>query len=99
MPTPVLRPVDSRTYAVVVVRIRWSAGPATGGFVRCGAIGTAIPPEAAIQLGKRSRVTLNTIALELVPPNVDGGLEKAPKTRRKWCVTRQSRVLPAASGT
>jgi hypothetical protein len=32
---------------------------------------------------KRSRVTLNTIALELVPPNSDGGPEKAIEDARK----------------
>jgi Mycobacterial methylenetetrahydrofolate reductase len=32
---------------------------------------------------KRSRVTLNTIALELVPPNVDGGRERAAEDARK----------------
>jgi hypothetical protein len=32
---------------------------------------------------KRSRVTLKTIALELVPPNVDGGRERATEDARK----------------
>ena len=45
-------------------------------------------------------MTLNTIALELVPPNVDGGRERATEDARK--VVRylgRVRVSTAGSGT
>src|SRR6478735_7197008 len=67
----------------------WSASVGRPGLPPGGLRGVArsgpryAPRQLGSQLGKRSPVTLNTIALELVPPNVDGGLEKAAEDAQK----------------
>lgn len=50
----------------------------TGTFPWAGILPVPVPTEPA-----RSRVTLNTIALELVPPNVDGGRARAIEDAEK----------------
>lgn len=56
-------------------------------------------PRANTRRMERSRVTLNTIALELVPPNADEGRERALEEAHKVVRHSAESGLTAGSGT